>query len=44
MPKVIIYTDIWGEDRIPHTFLGLTDKDGTTIYRGFSSDKPGLWG
>lgn len=44
MPKVTIYTDTWGADWIPHTFLGITDKNGNTIYRGFSPDKTGFWG
>lgn len=43
MPKVTIYTDTWGgADWIPHTFLGITDKNGNTIYRGFSPDKTKL--
>ena len=41
MPRVTIYTDTWG---IPHTFLGITDSNGNTIYRGFGPKKPGLWG
>jgi|GEM_PF-5310756 hypothetical protein len=44
MPKVTIYTDTLGADWIPHTFLGITDKNGNTIYRGFSPDKTGFWG
>ena len=41
MPKVTIYTDTWG---IPHTFLGITDSNGNTIYRGFGPKKAGALG
>lgn len=41
MPKVTIYTDTWG---VPHTFLGLTDNNGTSKYRGFAPDTTGLFG
>jgi hypothetical protein len=41
MPKVTIYSDI---DGFPHSFLGTTDNDGNTIYRGFYPEKTGLAG
>lgn len=41
MPSIRIYNDIkW----IPHTFIGITDDNGNTIYRGFSPEKTGLLG
>lgn len=36
MPKVTIYSDVIG---IPHTFLGVTDKNGVEIKRGFGLEK-----
>ena len=41
MAKVTIYTDTWG---VPHTFLGVTDKNGVEIKRGFGPEKTGVWG
>jgi len=35
MPKVIIYTYIWGEDRIPHTFLGPQTKTALRYIEDF---------
>ena len=41
MASIRIYNDIKG---IPHTFIGITDDNGNTIYRGFSPEKTGLLG
>ena len=44
MPKVTIYTDIWGADGIPHTFLGLTNSNGVEKRVGFAPRRTGLLG
>ena len=41
MASIRIFNDIKG---IPHTFIGITDDNGNTIYRGFSPEKTGLLG
>ena len=35
MPQIEIFADIWGDDRIPHTFVNVYGPDGTKTEYGF---------
>lgn len=41
MASIKIYNDVVGS---PHTFIGITDDYGNTIYRGFAPKETGFFG